>query len=257
MTRNSDRSPETLSTITAIMAALDVTTAWKHFSATVSAYGFDNIIYGGTRLPTTGILGDLRDALILHHGPSEYLDIYLGEELYLHSPTYEWAESNTGFVSWPVAMAHLSAPPTPQMMRIVQLNRKFNVYSGFVGSLNDVVPGMRGVIGLSPGNAMQQPEADELWARHGHEVELLSRLIQLRIASLPQSGQRRPLTNRQREALLWCSRGKTMQDVATIMGLSVATVEKHLRMAREALDAQTTAHAVQKAVSLNLLSEQA
>ena len=49
------------------------------------------------------------------------------------------------------------------------------------------------------------------------------------------------------------TQGKTMQDIATIMGLSVGTIEKHLRMARDALDAKTTAHAVQKAMSLNLL----
>lgn len=45
-----------------------------------------------------------------------------------------------------------------------------------------------------------------------------------------------------------------MRDVATIMDLSLGTIEKHLRMARDSLDAQTTAHAVQKATSLNLLT---
>jgi LuxR family transcriptional regulator len=120
--------------------------------------------------------------------------------------------------------------------------------------LNHVVPGMRGVIGLSPGHGMLQPEADALWKEIGKDVEMLCQLTHLRIGSLPQMPQRRPLTSRQREALTWSAQGKTMQDVATIMGLSVATIEKHLRMARDALDAQTTAHAVQKAVTLNLLA---
>jgi LuxR family transcriptional regulator, quorum-sensing system regulator SdiA len=257
MTTDDGSAPDVTETVSAILAALDVTTAWEAYRTAVARTGFDHIIYGGTRLPTTGILGDLRDALILHHGPTAYLDIYLGEELYLHSPTYAWAEHNSGFVSWSEALAAVPPKPTPQMLRIAQLNAQFDVFAGYVGSLNDVVPGMRGVIGLSPGNGMHRPEVDALWKVHGRQIEMLSRLIQLRIASLPQAGQRRPLTNRQREALVWSSRGKTMQDVATIMGLSIATVEKHLRMAREALDAQTTAHAVQKAVLLNLLSEEA
>ena len=80
--------------------------------------------------------------------------------------------------------------------------------------------------------------------------------MHVRIASLPQTGQRRPLTSRQREALQWSAQGKTMQDIATIMNLSVGTIEKHLRMARDSLDAQTTAHAVQKATSLNLLTDE-
>ena len=41
--------------------------------------------------------------------------------------------------------------------------------------------------------------------------------------------------------------GKTTQDAAEIMGLTPATVEKHLRLAREALDVETTAQAVLKA----------
>ncbi|HBQ37029.1 MAG TPA: LuxR family transcriptional regulator, partial [Rhodobacteraceae bacterium] len=36
-------------------------------------------------------------------------------------------------------------------------------------------------------------------------------------------------------------------DIATIMDLTSATVEKHLRLAREALDVETTAQAVLKA----------
>ena len=57
----------------------------------------------------------------------------------------------------------------------------------------------------------------------------------------------RKLTGRQREALEWVGEGKTTQDIATIMGLTQATVEKHLRLAREALGVETTAQAVLKA----------
>jgi LuxR family transcriptional regulator len=42
-----------------------------------------------------------------------------------------------------------------------------------------------------------------------------------------------------------------MQDIATIMGLTPATVEKHLRLAREALNVDTTAQAVLKAALQN------
>ncbi|MEP3034604.1 MAG: sigma factor-like helix-turn-helix DNA-binding protein, partial [Pseudoruegeria sp.] len=39
----------------------------------------------------------------------------------------------------------------------------------------------------------------------------------------------------------------TTQEIAQIMGLTAATVEKHLRLAREVLDVETTAQAVLKA----------
>ena len=75
---------------------------------------------------------------------------------------------------------------------------------------------------------------------------MLNDISHLRIASLPYAGPN-PLTARQREVLEWVGEGKTAQDVATILKVSVATVEKHLRLAREALGVETTTQAVLKA----------
>jgi LuxR family transcriptional regulator len=61
------------------------------------------------------------------------------------------------------------------------------------------------------------------------------------------------LTQRQRETLEWVADGKTMQDVGLLMGVSPAMVEKHLRLARDALDVETTAQAVAKAALLNMI----
>ena len=54
----------------------------------------------------------------------------------------------------------------------------------------------------------------------------------------------RRLTKRQHEVLQWVSDGKTTQDIVIIMDVSKATVEKHLRLAREVLGVETTAQAV-------------
>lgn len=239
---------------TGMLQALSIPDVWCVFGDAMEEFRFDKLLYGGTRFPSRGSFGHIDEALILHRGPQEYADIYLDEELYLYSPTYEWAENNTGFVSWPVAFAKYAAAPTPEQLRIVQLNMQFGVTAGYVGSLKDVVPNMNGVIGFSPVAGMDQAAADALWDVHGADIETLCNLMHLRIAALPQTGLLRPLTTRQRETLEWASLGKTTQDIATILGLSVATVEKHLKMARDALEAQTTAHAVKKATALNLLT---
>ncbi|MBD3764580.1 MAG: hypothetical protein IE927_07545 [Rhodobacterales bacterium] len=76
-------------------------------------------------------------------------------------------------------------------------------------------------------------------------------MAHLKMTSLPLPTARRALTDRQREALEWVADGKTTQDIALLMGVSTAMVEKHLRLAREALDVETTAHAVAKAAMLN------
>jgi LuxR family transcriptional regulator len=59
------------------------------------------------------------------------------------------------------------------------------------------------------------------------------------------------LTARQREVLGWVGDGKTVQDIALLIGLTPATVEKHLRLARAALNVETTAQAVLKAAFQN------
>ena len=236
-----------------ILTTTKVNDAWNICCEALEELGLHNIIYGAIRLPSWGIVGDGQEALILHRGPQAYADVYIGEELYLRCPTYKWAAENEGFVSWAEAIAQSAVTTSEYQLKIMELNKQYDCLSGFVGSLNNVVPGMRGLVGLSHGRGILQPEADVLWAEIEKDVMTLLQLTHLRIGSLPQHLQRRPLTSRQREALTWSAQGKTMQDIATIMGLSVGTIEKHLRMARDALDAKTTAHAVQKAMSLNLL----
>jgi LuxR family transcriptional regulator len=72
----------------------------------------------------------------------------------------------------------------------------------------------------------------------------------LKLMTLRYFGSRN-LTKRQREVLECVGDGKTTQDTAMILGLTPATVEKHLRLAREALDVDTTAQAVLKAAFYN------
>ena len=72
-------------------------------------------------------------------------------------------------------------------------------------------------------------------------------MAHLKIVTLPHHRGGRSLTKRQREALEWVGDGKTTQDIALLMGLTSATVEKHLRLAREVLSVETTAQAVLKA----------
>jgi LuxR family transcriptional regulator len=100
---------------------------------------------------------------------------------------------------------------------------------------------------LTAHKGFPQAEVDALWRREGRIIEQMATVAHLKIITLPYTGSRRPLTDRQREALEWVGDGKTTQDIATIMGLTAATVEKHLRLAREVLDVDTTAQAVVKA----------
>jgi LuxR family transcriptional regulator len=78
-------------------------------------------------------------------------------------------------------------------------------------------------------------------------------MMHLTIVHLPQLSRHRALSPRQCEALEWVADGKTTLDVALLMGVSPAMVEKHLRLAREALAVETTAQAVAKGALLNMI----
>jgi len=80
---------------------------------------------------------------------------------------------------------------------------------------------------------------------------VINHVSHLCLMHLPASGQRRLLTVRQAEVLELVADGKTMQDIALLLDRNVATVEKHLRGARDALGVETTAQAVRKASILN------
>jgi LuxR family transcriptional regulator len=68
--------------------------------------------------------------------------------------------------------------------------------------------------------------------------------------SLPNLGLIR-LSSRQKEVLEAVGDGKPATEIAVLLGISVAMVEKHLRLARESLGVDTTAQALLKAAFLN------
>lgn len=242
--------------VNAILWAGSIQDLWDTYVELMELRGFDKLIYGTARSNGRDPIADGQDTLILHRYPAGYADIVLGERLYLYSPTYDWASRHIGACSWPEARRAAGASESPNAMqrRLDELNDRFGLTAGYAIAVENRRQGTRGLIGLCPTDGRSQPDADAAWDEHGEDIVTLSNLMHLKMTVLPNTGPGRPLTPRQWETLRWISQGKTIQDIADIMDLSTATVEKHLRMAREALNASTTAHAVQRAVSLNLLS---
>lgn len=62
-----------------------------------------------------------------------------------------------------------------------------------------------------------------------------------------------PLTQRERQCLLWASSGKTREETAMILGVSARAVRFHLDNARQNLGASTVTHAVALALRRRLL----
>ncbi|MDH0646949.1 LuxR C-terminal-related transcriptional regulator [Pseudomonas sp. GD03858] len=62
-----------------------------------------------------------------------------------------------------------------------------------------------------------------------------------------------PLSERERQVLAWTAAGQRQADIAATLGLSVRTVENHLRAARRRLGVTTTAQAIRIALGSGAL----
>ncbi len=229
-----------------LVSAKSIEQAWAILTVEMERFGFDRLLYGMTRFRTEASLGNPNDMLILSNHPDAYLHSFVNDRMFVSAPMAMWAIEHDGAMSWSL-VADMESTLTPDQKKVLELNKKFNVFAGYTVSFSDPSPRQKAAIGLTARPGMTQCDVEQLWGRQGEEIEILAQVAHLKFASLPVPVAQQRLSKRQREALEWVSEGKTTQDVATIMGLTVATVEKHLRKARDALQVETTAQAVMKA----------
>ncbi|MGC9370128.1 MAG: LuxR family transcriptional regulator [Paracoccaceae bacterium] len=235
----------------AIIAAHSIEELWAHLPARMAEFGFDRVIYGFTRFRRANSFGDPRDLLILSNHSAEYIDPFIKDGLYFDAPMVRWSAGHVGTCSWRWVKERAEAGElTEGEKKVLTFNKKHGVTAGYSISFTELSSRAKGAVGLSA-RGRSQDEVDEIWARHGREINVLWNVAHLKLINLPYNPGGRALTPRQREALEWVGEGKTTVDIATIMGLTPATVEKHLRLAREALDVETTAQAVLKAAVHN------
>lgn len=225
---------------------------WDSHTRKMAEYGFDRLIYGFTRYRSSTSLGDPEDFIILTNHARSYTDVFLGEQHYVHAPMVNWALNHEGAGSWGMlSQMRATETLTAAEKRVLEFNYSMDVTAGYTISFKSVSARSKGAIALTAKPGMSQVEVDEMWAEHGADIHLMNNVAHLKILTLPYNGPKRGLTKRQREALEWVGDGKTMQDIAVLMGLTSTTVEKHLRLAREALAVETTAQAVLKAAFAN------
>lgn len=228
-----------------IVRSDSIEATWQLLLDSMNDYGFDRLLYGFTRFKTENSYGDSDDILLLSNHGREYISRFVDGRMYLHAPMVHWATDHTGSRSWAWWRDNFEQL-TEEEKRVAEFNVSNGLTAGYTISFKDTSIRSRGAIALAASTGRSQLEVDALWQKHGRDIELLNNVAHLRMTNLPHPG-RRQLTPRQREALEWVGDGKTTQDIATILGLTTATVEKHLRLAREVLNVETTAQAVFKA----------
>ncbi len=238
----------TLDFLAQIVESDNIEDVWALHTEKMASYGFGRLLYGYTRFKTDKSLGDPLDTLMLTNCSQDYIDGFVTTGLYFNGPMMPWALENSGACSWSWVREQLAQDGfTAKEKEAIAFNQKMGITAGYTISFPSKSDRNKGATALAADVGMTQDDVDAVWQEHGRDILLINNVVHLKITSLPYSSARRSLTPRQREALEWVGEGKIMQDIATIMNLTPATIEKHLRLAREALDVETTAQAVLKA----------
>ncbi len=234
---------------------LDMTSVedlWSHHTAVMASYGFDRLFYAFNAFRGAGLYDNPEDALLLTNMPTDYIDAYVTGGMFRDGVMMRWAIRNTGSASWHRVYTEMADQPMTDGERAMRaLNERHSIVAGYTISFPMGIKNANAGIGMAVRKGMSQSDADAIWAEHGEDIETINHVAHLCILQLPATGQRTLLTPRQSEVLELVADGKTMQDIALILERNVATVEKHLRGARDALGVETTAQAVRKASILN------
>ncbi len=233
-------------TLERLLATDSVEDAWAVHRAAMMRFGFDRLFYGFTRFNTKSSFGNSDDMLLLSSMPQDYMERFIKDEMYKHAPMTTWARDNVGAMSWAWVSENYDAL-TAEQIAVLEFNRRFRLTAGYTIAFKDALTRNKGAIALSTDREVSQGDIDAVWAEYGSDINVLNQVAHLKFTSLPLPKSRHRLSDRQREVLEWVGDGKTIQDICVILGLTRATVEKHLRKAREALDVETTAQAVRKA----------
>lgn len=233
--------------INRLFNAASVEELWDLHTRQMADFGFDRLIYGLTHYRTATSLGDPDDFFVLSNHSNTYTDRFVGDSLYFNAPMVRWATQNDGACSWSVLHRMIERGELTEAERkVVEFNQQHDVTAGYSISFKSNPPRAKGAIALTARRGLDQGAVDALWDRSGEVILALNNVMHLRLLTLPHAAPARELTARQREVLAWVADGKTVQDTAIIMGLTPPTVEKHLRLARQALCVETTAQAVLK-----------
>lgn len=227
---------------------------WGTATEYFASHGFKRCNYGFTRFKAEHNVGDPDDALFLTTCDPQYAQFYFRNGFYARTPAFRWAQQNTGACTWSwVRAAYLAGELSAEEAETVRQNVAMGIVAGISISFPVTSARAKGALGLIADPGLDAEAVDRIFADKHDELLAVAQMMHLSLIQLPFPSRRRPLTERQRQALEWVADGKTSQDVALLMQVSPAMVEKHLRLAREALSVDTTAQAVAKAALMNLI----
>jgi len=237
-------------------ATRSVHETWDETVCFQKSLGFDLVEYGYAAAESVGIEPEVAT---LSNFPDVYQQRYRQELYYRDDPVVRYCIGNMSPLrvgrdclgQWPDRGHGLTAI----QRRIVNEAADCGMAVGVAIPLRS--PGRYPLAGMSLSNAMRPAEFGRFLAAWGTIAQLAALYAHTRLQMLLQTPKRAAagvlLSPRERECLLWVSRGLSSREVALRVSLSARTVDFHLANAMRKLDVATRSHAVARALTLGML----
>lgn len=148
---------------------------------------------------------------------------------------------------------YASCRRNPQQRRVLEEADDFGLPRGITIPLHGPD---RAIADFSVASGAPPRTFEQLWRQHYYDLHLLGLYAHQAIVQqflTHQSDHLLHLAPRERECLLWTSRGKTAWEVAEILGISRETATHYLKTAAQKLGVYSKTHAVVKAIVLGLI----
>lgn len=228
---------------------------WQETISFLKYLGFDLMMYGYASPDSAGAGTEVET---LSNFPASYQEHYRQEQYFRDDPVVRHCIRS--LVPMRVGRECLAFWPdqgrglTASQRRIVNEAADCGMSVGVVIPLRS--PGRYPLAGMSLSNAMKPAEFESFLTQSGDLAQLATLYAHSRLQVLLQDAERAipgTLSLRERECLLWVSRGLSSKEIAVRIGLSPRTVDFHLAKAMGRLGVATRSHAVARAMALGLL----
>ena len=245
-------APDLTCYLSEVLMSTDRSLIWSRTTDYFRRCGFGDILYGYSPDSHGANLGSTEDCIVLSTLGQEIVTELANEGYFLESTTFHYALKTPGIAPFSMTCEEcgFDADWRPSAAAADFFRRHGMLTGCSIGFPPERTRG-RAVMTLLAPPDMSQACIDSVIKTRHNEILSVAAVAHRLLSSLPNPASGRTLTRRQREVLEWVAEGKTLADIALIMDIKVATVEKHLRLAREMLGVETTAHALIKAAFLN------
>lgn len=182
-----------------------------------------------------------RAAYVFQNYPEEWIAHFSAQRYHLIDPVFRAAEAGAAEFVW--TDPEFLEPLSWRQRRILSEAREFGLRHGRTHSLASILS-----LRASASLVASEPDMPEDMYAAGKLINVVvhHRAAQMCIASAPCFAE---LHRRERQCLELCASGLADADIARGLGLSVATVRRHIERARVRLGASTRIQAAARAIA--------